>query len=99
MQSAHSSIRCLQARRRWRVGVMLLAAYLALYCGLLDWLPLQTRGFVSTELDVVSEYGELFHFLQVLLMADSASSLRQHIVVKTLCQDVQMDASFGHSSQ
>lgn len=33
----------------------LLTIYLALYCGALDWLPLQRRGFVPGELDVVSE--------------------------------------------
>lgn len=38
------------------MGALLLAAYLALYCGVLDWLPLQRRGFVATELDVVSEW-------------------------------------------
>ena len=44
-----------QARRRWRVAALLLAAYVALYGGILDWLPLQRRGIVDSDLDVVSE--------------------------------------------
>lgn len=44
-----------QARRRWRVAALLLATYVALYAGILDWLPLQRRGMVDSDLDVVSE--------------------------------------------
>ena len=44
-----------QARRRWRVAALLLAAYVALYAGVLDWLPLQRRGMADSDLDVVSE--------------------------------------------
>jgi hypothetical protein len=42
-------------RRRWRVAALLLAAYVALYGGILDWLPLQRRSMVDSDLDVVSE--------------------------------------------
>jgi hypothetical protein len=44
-----------QARRRWRVAALLLATHVALYAGILDWLPLQRRGMVDSDLDVVSE--------------------------------------------
>ena len=45
-----------QGLRRWRrAAALLLAAYVALYCGILDWLPLQRRGLVASDVDVVSE--------------------------------------------